>query len=53
MKKWLWTSWNLLYSVHEIFPYARQDESLRWLKKTFLGQEDYEFRVVVYRFSNP
>ncbi|HSQ28061.1 MAG TPA: glycosyltransferase family 39 protein [Anaerolineales bacterium] len=42
-----------VYSVHDTFPYSRQDESLRWLKKTFLGQEDYEFRVVVYRFSNP
>ena len=33
--------------------YAPQDASIRWLKSRLLGQEDYAYRVQVYRFSLP
>jgi uncharacterized membrane protein len=33
--------------------YAPQDATIRWLKSRFLGQEDYAYRVQVYRFSPP
>jgi uncharacterized membrane protein len=41
------------YINHEIFPYARQDDALRWLKKEYLGKEDYEYRVTVFHFFTP
>lgn len=34
-------------------PYTPQDASIRWLKSRFLGQDDYVYRVQVYRFSLP
>ncbi len=33
--------------------YAPQDASIRWLKARLLGQEDYAYRLQVYRFSLP
>jgi uncharacterized membrane protein len=33
--------------------YGKQDASIRQLKSRFLGQDNYEYRVVVYRFYNP
>ena len=33
--------------------YGKQDPSIRQLKSRFLGQDNYEYRVVVYRFFNP
>ena len=41
------------FQASEIYNYARQDESIRWLKTELMGQEDYEYRVVVFRFYNP
>lgn len=43
----------LQYPQREDFFYARQDESIRWLKTTFLGQDDTEYRVEVHRFFIP
>lgn len=36
-----------------VTPYAAQDDSIRWLKSHMLGQDDYAYRVQVYRFSLP
>lgn len=33
--------------------YAPQDASIRWLKTRLLAQEDYAYRLQVYRFSLP
>jgi len=33
--------------------YGKQDPSIRQLKSRFLGQDNYEYRVVVHRFYNP
>ncbi len=43
----------LLFPSREIYNYARQDDSIRWLKTTYLGQDDYEYRVEVHRFYMP
>ncbi len=41
------------FPAREIYNYARQDDSIRWLKNTYLGQDDYEYRVEVHRFFTP
>lgn len=41
------------YQATEIYNYAQQDESIRWLKTKLMGQEDFEYRVNVFRFFNP
>lgn len=43
----------LLFPSREIYNYARQDDSIRLLKTTYLGQDDYEYRVEVHRFYMP
>jgi uncharacterized membrane protein len=41
------------YGAVSTHGYGQQDPSLRQLKSRFLGQDNYEYRVVVYRFYNP
>jgi hypothetical protein len=38
------------YQQASVIYYAPQDKSIRWIKATFLKQEDYEYRLTVYRF---
>jgi hypothetical protein len=33
--------------------YGKQDPSIRQLRSKFMGQDNYEYRVVVYRFYYP
>jgi hypothetical protein len=42
-----------LYEETRVYNYAPQDPSIRWLKTNFLRQDDYEYRVNVFQFSNP
>ena len=41
------------YGAVSTHGYGQQDPSLRQLKSRFLGQDNYEYRVVIYRFYNP
>jgi hypothetical protein len=41
---------NKLYWLSERANFARQADSLRWLKTRFLGQLDYEYRVNLFHF---
>ncbi len=41
------------YSLSEQTNFAPQDPGIRSLKNRFLGQEDYEYRVYLYRFFTP
>jgi len=41
------------YMARETFNYSPQDPSIRWLKIKLFDQNDYEYRVNVYRFFNP
>ena len=41
------------YGAVSTHGYGKQDPSIRQLKNRFLGQDNYEYRVVVSRFYNP
>lgn len=47
---------NLLQEIRQAYPnasvynYGLQDESIRWIKTNLMGQEDYEYRVNVFKF---
>jgi 4-amino-4-deoxy-L-arabinose transferase-like glycosyltransferase len=41
------------YGAVSTHGYGKQDPSIRQLKSRFLGQDNYEYRVLVYRFYNP
>jgi hypothetical protein len=41
------------YPAAEIYSYGPQDASIRWLKRRFLQQEDYAYRVQVFQFTLP
>ncbi len=41
---------NGLYQLAERADYARQADSLRWLKTRWLGQKDYEYRLNLFHF---
>jgi hypothetical protein len=42
---------NGLYRLVDSANYARQAESLRWLKTRLLGQNDYEYRLNLFHFQ--
>lgn len=42
---------NGLYQLADRADYARQAESLRWLKTRWLGQNDYEYRLNLFHFE--
>jgi hypothetical protein len=46
-------NWEKNYRLVKSTPYARQDPDIRWLKQRFVGGEDYEYRVWVYRYELP
>jgi len=41
------------YPLDATYNYAAQDASIRWLKAKFLNQDDFEYRVNLYRFFGP
>ena len=41
------------YIQADVFNYVPQDPGIAILKEKFLDQEDYEYRVIVYRFVSP
>ena len=41
------------YGAVSTHGYGKQDPSIRQLKSRFFGQDNYEYRVLVYRFYNP
>lgn len=41
------------YQVMDVYNYAGQDPGIRWLKSSLLGQEDYAYRLILYRFADP
>jgi len=41
------------YELNETYQYVRHDPQISMLKSRFLGQEDYDYRVSVYKFVMP
>jgi uncharacterized membrane protein len=41
------------YQQVEQYDYGAQDESIRWIKSRWLGQDDYPYRLNLYQFNQP
>jgi hypothetical protein len=41
------------YQKVEQYDYGAQDESIRWIKSRWLGQDDYPYRINLYQFNQP
>jgi uncharacterized membrane protein len=40
------------YADFEVYNYGLQEASIRWIKSDLMGQQDYEYRLNVYKFEH-
>jgi uncharacterized membrane protein len=40
------------YACFDIYNYGLQEASIRWIKSALMGQQDYEYRLNVYKFEH-
>ncbi len=41
------------FQAKTITGFGKQDAGIRLLKNKWMGQDDYDYRVLLYRFTNP